>query len=141
MGIDPGVKGAFCSIPIKDPCLDNVVITEFKNLTDHEIIEAIKEIMPDVVYLESVFRPLKLIEHRGFLRGICKALHLPVHSVRAQEWKRLLKIPMNKSLTDAQKRKDELNFVHNAYPFLDDANRDNSASVCIAEYGRRRELI
>jgi hypothetical protein len=140
MGIDPGVKGAFCSMPIKDASLDNVVITEFKNLTDHEIIEAIKEIMPDVVYLESVFRVDKLVEHRGFLRGICKALHLSVHSVRPQEWKRLLKIPMNKSLTDAQKRKDELNFVHNTYPFLDIANRDNSASVCIAEYGRRKEM-
>jgi len=140
MGIDPGVKGSFCVMPLHEPSLDNIVITEFKNLADREIIEAIKEIMPDVVYLESVFRVDKLVAHRGFLKGVCTTLNLTVHDVRPQEWKKKLKIPMVKGLTNAQKRKDELNCVHNLYPFLDDANRDNAASICIAEYGRRAML-
>lgn len=138
MGIDPGVKGAFCAMPQHNPEIHNVVITEFKNLTDNEIILAIKEIMPDVVYLESVFRVDKLVSHRGFLRGICITLNIPVHDVRPQEWKSELKIPQMKSLSNAQRRKDELNCVNNLYPFLEDANRDNAASVCIAEYGRRK---
>ena len=119
MGIDPGVKGSFCVMPLREPSLDNIIITEFKNLTDREVIEAIKEIMPDVVYLESVFRVDKLVAHRGFLKGVCATYNLTVHDVRPQEWKKKLKIPMVKGLTDAQKRKDELNCVHNLYPFLD----------------------
>lgn len=137
MGIDPGVKGAFCVLPLRDPGIDNIIIAEFKTLTDKEIIEAIKEIMPDVVYLESVFRVDKLVAHRGFLKGVCTTFGIPVHDVRPQEWKKRLNIPQNKGLTTAQKRRDELNCVNNLYPFLDDANRDNAASVCIAEYGRR----
>lgn len=138
MGIDPGVKGAFCAMPQSNPEIHNVIITEFKNLTDNEIILAIKEIMPDVVYLESVFRVDKLVAHRGFLRGVCITFNIPVHDVRPQEWKSELKIPQMKCLSNAQRRKDELNCVNNLYPFLEDANRDNAASVCIAEYGRRK---
>ena len=140
MGVDPGGKGSFCAMPIKEtPSLDNIVITEFKSLTDREVVEAIKEIMPDIVYLESVFRVDKLVEHRGFLRGIFASLNIGVIGVRPQEWKRSLKIPIAKSLSNTQKRKDELNCVNNLYPFLDDANRENAASVCIAEYGRRHQ--
>jgi hypothetical protein len=141
MGIDPGVKGAFCVIPLRNPEINNVIITEFVNLTDREIIEAIKEIMPDVVYLESVFRVDKLVAHRGFIKGVCSTFNITVHDVRPQDWKKKLNIPMLKGLTTAQKRKDELNCVHNLYPFLEDANRDNAASVCIAEYGRQCLLI
>ena len=155
IGIDPGMKGGiaiiygnvFTAIPM--PILNGKI--DVNGLSSYLRTKTIEDgfISGDVCcYIEQVgaypLKGSKSIWSFGFSTGmihtVVELLHIPIHTVRPQEWKKSI-LP-----TKDHSKLATIDFVSNAYPFLNlysssraKVMHDGMAdAICIALYGRKQ---
>ena len=102
IGIDPGLKGAFCFLyPRKPPVVIAMPLmpnSGRRNLHDlDEQMSIIKFSGASLVAIEDVTRPAKLTRHQGFLIGVAKCAGIDVVHIRPQIWKKHYGIGPDKS--------------------------------------------
>lgn len=168
IGIDPGRKsGAVTVMPLdKHPCSSEIKVYNFSDWwadkecgttktgkvkylkkridkTSERLIEIFRMYNPYRVFLEEVFRVQNLVEHRAEIVGVLKTLLISYESVNWEQWKTEMNVPFGRlpdgaKRTEEQKRRDEYEIASGLYPLIDELNKKNSASLLIAEYGRRK---
>lgn len=144
VGIDPGVEGAI-AILNEEEGWTTIAIPEINNFFDTSdlLSECIYPSYDDIVYIENVWKPNKLVRLAGMLEGIFLSAGAQVYHVAPSTWRKEI---LGYRLATKQ---DAIDYCLKVYPIGALLRTINSKvpdhnfaeALCIAEYCKRKHGV